>query len=94
MDESLQIQNETERSKTIEAIKLSMAKEIDPQDPEVVVLAEKWTTLMDELGSGDGIISQQLRGLYSEDINDFKDRFGDAIPDDETLDYIRRALED
>jgi hypothetical protein len=94
MDETLKVQNETERLKLLEAIKLSIAKEIDPQDPEVVVLAEKWTTLMDELGSGDGLISQQLRGLYDEDINDFRDRFGEAMPDDATLDYIRRALAD
>ncbi|HOB89909.1 MAG TPA: hypothetical protein PLN18_01880 [Candidatus Colwellbacteria bacterium] len=91
MDES---KNAVERAKIIEAIGLSMAKEIEPQDPEVVILAEKWTDLMDELAYGNGLVREELKGIDHENINDFRERFGEAVPDDETLDYIRRALVD
>ena len=94
MDDSLKAENAAERAKIIEAVRLSMAKEIDPQEPEVVMLAEKWADLMDELAYGNGLVREELKGISSDNIDDFRDKFGEAVPDDETLNYIRQALAD
>jgi hypothetical protein len=94
VDDSLKNEREAERLKTIDAIKLCMDKEIDPKDPEVVVLAKKWAMLIDELAMGDGSVVEELRGIYDEEINDFRERFGEAIPDGATMDYLRKSLED
>lgn len=94
INDALKKERETERLKTIDAIKLCMDKEIDPKDPEVVVLAEKWATLVDELAMGDGSVVEELRGIYDEEMNDLRERFGEAIPDGAMMDYLRKSLED
>lgn len=53
----------TEQAEVIAEIRLCMMKETDPQDPEVVILAEKWVALMDEASAGDGIVGEELHNM-------------------------------
>jgi hypothetical protein len=93
-DDSSKNKHEAELLKILDAINLCALKEIDPQDPEPVILARKWATLVDELVIGEGSIIEELRAINSEDINDFREQFGEVIPNEEIMEYIRKSLED
>lgn len=83
-----------EQAKMIAGIRLCMEKEIDPQDPEAVVLAGKWVMLMDELFAGDGTVEEGLRNMADGGDEEIREKLGEAIPDAEILAYIRKSFAD
>lgn len=78
--------------KIISEAKDYMKKGTDPKDPAVQELAKRWMGMVNQFTGGDSKIQQGLMGMYKNNGDKLKERFGNKVPDWEVIEYILKAL--
>ncbi len=86
----MRVQNEW--PKIIAEVKVHMGEGTDPKDPAVQELAKRWMEMVSQFTGGDPKIQQGLVGMYKNNGDQLKERFGGKVPDWKAIEYIMKAL--
>jgi hypothetical protein len=76
----------------IPKVRAAMENGTDPTSPEILALARRWKTLVDEFTGGDPAIANAVKTMYNDDGPALQEKLGN-VPTKEMFAYICKSIE-